>query len=342
MESRRKFIRTAGMVALGGLLIPDKGFGFNSRNKKTKAGQLDFEISLAEFSFAGQLYTGKLSNLDFPAKAKNEFGISVVEYVSGFFNEKHKDQNYLNELKKRTDDLGVKNNLIMVDSLSIADLDASKRQKAVETHYAWVDAAKFLGCSAIRVNLGDTSKAMTGADDDPPEEAAKTAADGYRKLLEYAEKLNMNVIVENHFGNSTDIDWLVGVIKAVNMPNAGLLPDFGNFCRQRSKPATNDIKGMLSTKCLKEYDKYEGVRKMMPYVKGISAKTHRFDAAGNEIETDFFKMFRIIKDGGFKGYVGIEYEGGIYNMFDPSAGYVADEVGVKATQSLLEKVRKEL
>jgi hypothetical protein len=152
----------------------------------------------------------------------------------------------------------------------------------------------------------------------------------------------MNVIIENHFGNSTDIDWLVGVLKVVDMPNAGLLPDFGNFCRQRSKPVTNDIKGMMATKCIKEYDKYEGVKKMMPYVKGISAKTHRFDASGNDIETDFFKMFKIIKDGGFKGYVGIEYEGGIYNMFDPSAGYISDEEGVKATKALLEKVKREM
>jgi sugar phosphate isomerase/epimerase len=265
-----------------------------------------------------------------------------MEYVSGFFNEKHTDKTYLNELKKRCDDLGMKNNLIMVDGLNIADLDTAKRKIAVEAHHAWVDAAKFLGCSTIRVNLGDSSKAMTGVEDDPAEEAAKTAADGYRSLLEYAATQNMNVIIENHFGNSTDIDWLVGVLKVVDMPNAGLLPDFGNFCRQRSKPVTNDIKGMLSTKCIKEYDKYEGVRKMMPYVKGISAKTHRFDASGNETETDFFKMFNIIKAAGFKGYVGIEYEGGIYNMFDPSAGYISDEEGVKATKTLLERVRKEL
>ena len=154
----------------------------------------------------------------------------------------------------------------------IADLDATKRGQAVEAHYAWVDAAKYLGCGTIRVNLGDTMKAVSGIPDDPAEEAAKTAADGYHQLLEYAAKQNMNVIVENHFGNSTDIDWLVGVLKTVNMPNAGLLPDFGNFCRQRSKPETNDIKGMMATKCIKEYDRYEGVQKMMPYAKGISAK----------------------------------------------------------------------
>ena len=306
------------------------------------ARKFTFDISLAEFSFAGELMSGKMTNMEFPARAKNEFGVNALEYVSMFFNNKHTDQAYLNELKQRTDDLGLKNYVIMVDGANIADLDTSKRKQAVEAHYAWVDAARFLGCSAIRVNLGDTSKAITGAPDDPAEEAARTAADGYHQLLTYAAKSNMNVIVENHFGNSTDIDWLVGVLKQVNMPNAGLLPDFGNFCRQRSKPVTNDIPGIMGTTCLKEYDRYEGVRKMMPYAKGISAKTHKFDAKGNETETDFRRMFKIIRDAGFKGYVGIEYEGGLMNMYNPTGGYLPSSEGIKATKALLERVRAEL
>jgi sugar phosphate isomerase/epimerase len=345
MESRRKFLFNSGVLALGGLFLQRTGMGAhpslsNPYSDKKITGKFDFEISLAEFSFAGQLMSGKMSNMDFPARAKNEFGINVLEYVSGFFNEKQTDSAYLNELKKRCDDLGMKNNLIMVDGANIADLDPGKRKQAVESHYAWVDAAKFLGCNSIRVNLGDTAKAITGAPDDPPVEAAGAAAEGYRMLLEYAAKQDMFVIVENHFGNSTDIDWLVGVIKAVNMSNAGLLPDLGNFCRQRSKPETNDLKGMLSTKCLQEYDRYEGVRKMMPYTRGISAKTHQFDAAGNETEIDYFKVFEIIKEAGFTGYVGIEYEGGLYNLFDPSSGYLSDNEGIRATKALLERVRE--
>ncbi|MDB5239597.1 MAG: xylose isomerase [Spirosoma sp.] len=306
------------------------------------AKKFSFDISLAEFSFAGELMSGKMTNMEFPARTKKEFGINVLEYVSMFFANKHTDPTYLKELKQRTDDLGMKNNLIMVDGANIADLDRTKRKQAVEAHHAWVDAAQYLGCTAIRVNLGDTSKAITGTPDDPAEEAAKTAADGYHQLLEYAAKQKMDVIVENHFGNSTDIDWLVGVLKQVNMPNAGLLPDFGNFCRQRSKPETNDIKGIMSTTCLKEYDRYEGVKKMMPYAKGISAKTHKFDAKGNETETDFRRMFKIIKDAGFTGYVGIEYEGGLMSMYNPTGGYIPSSAGIKATKTLLERVRTEL
>ena len=346
MKNRRKFIKTSATVAAGSFLFPKLATSsyfersFQMHRSNTKA--LDFEISLAEFSFAGELMSGKMANMEFPARAINEFDINVLEYVSGFFNNKHTDQAYLKELKQRCDDLGMKNHLIMVDGANIADLDATKRKQAVESHYAWVDAAKYLGCDKIRVNLGDTMKAVSGEADDPAEEAAKTAADGYRQLLEYAAKQNMLVIVENHFGNSTDIDWLVGVIKAVDMPNAGLLPDFGNFCRQRSKPTEAGIKGMMNTTCVKEYDRYEGVRKMMPYAKGISAKSHKFDASGNETETDFLRMFQIIKEAGFQGYVGIEYEGSFMNMFNPAAGYVSSSEGIKATKNLLESIRKQL
>jgi sugar phosphate isomerase/epimerase len=339
IQSRRQFLNQLGLATAGMSLasvLPTQTFANMAPTKFT------FEISLAEFSFFPEIMSGKMTNLDFPARTKKDFGINVLEYVSMFFNNKHTDQAYLKDLKQRVDDLGMKNNLIMVDGANIADLDAAKRQKAVESHYPWVDAAKYLGCSSIRVNLGDSSKAITGTADDPAEEAAKSAADGYHKLLEYAAKSNMNVIVENHFGNSTDIDWLVGVLKQVNIPNAGLLPDFGNFCRQRSKPETNDIKGIMGTKCLQEYDRYDGVKKMMPYAKGISAKTHKFDANGNETESDFRRLFKIIKDAGFKGYVGIEYEGGLMNMYSPTAGYLPTADGIKATKTLLERVRTEL
>ena len=338
MQTRRHFLQHLGLATAGMSLSAT----LPAQSLARMTAKPFFNISLAEFSFAAELMSGKMTNMEFPARAKNEFGISVLEYVSGFFNEKHTDPAYLKELKQRCDDIGMKNNLIMVDGANIADLDAAKRKKAVEAHHAWVDAAKYLGCPAIRVNLGDTMKALSGAADDPAAEAAKTAADGYHSLLDYAAGQKMNVIVENHFGNSTDIDWLVGVIKAVNMPNAGLLPDFGNFCRQRSTPASNDIKGLMNTTCVKEYDRYDGVKKMMPYAKGISAKTHKFDAQGNETETDFLRMFQIIKDAGFSGYVGIEYEGGFMNMFKPGEGYVSATEGIRATKTLLERTRTKL
>lgn len=348
MKQRRQFLKHSAMLGIGSFISPSFQMALGSQRSELFVtngpvpGKLSFDISLAEFSFAGELMSGKMTNMQFPEIAKKEFGIQAVEYVSGFFNNKHTDPAYLKELKQRTDDLGVRNHLIMVDGENIANLNADKRKKAVESHYAWVDAAKYLGCDKIRVNLGDTAKALNGEKDDAPEEAAAAAADGYRQLLEYALKEKMDVIVENHFGNSTDVDWLVSVLKNVNMPNSGLLPDFGNFCRERSKPTEPGLKGLINTKCVTEYDRYEGVKKMMPYAKGISAKTHKFDTDGNETETDFIKMFEIIKAHGFEGYVGVEYEGGFIGMLDPSLKYLSSTEGVRMTKRLLERVQKKL
>lgn len=337
--SRRKFLNTLGLASTGlaaASLMPKSLFA--------APAPFTFEISLAEFSFASELYTNKMTNLDFPQRAVNEFDINVLEYVSGFFNGKHTDAAYMKELKTICDDLGAKNHLIMVDGENIAALDAAKRQKAVEAHYPWVEAAKYLGCSAIRVNLGDAMAVLAGKGEEAsPEDAAKAAVDGYGKLLEFADKAGMNVIVENHFGYSSNPEWLVGILKQLNSKNKGLLPDFGNFCMQRSKPATFDIAGFMKTKCEKEYDRYKGVELMMPFAKGISAKTHKFEANGNDPETDFLKVFQIIKASGWTGgYVGIEYEGGLVRDMGGDTSYLPNDQGILATKKLLEATREKL
>jgi sugar phosphate isomerase/epimerase len=327
-STRRDFIKQMGLASLGmgvTALFP--------WSPASAADKLFFDISLAQFSLASEFFTGRHDILKFPQRAKEEFGISIVEYVSMFFAGKHTDQNFLNELKKRSDDAGVRNNLIMVDGENIADLDAAKRKHAVESHYPWVDAAKVLGCQSIRVNLG--SLEQEGSAD----EVAKAAVEGYSQLLEYGEKNNLDIIVENHIGHSCNGQWLAGVMKAVNHKRAGVLPDFGNFCVRRTKPATMDIAGYMATKCLEEYDKYKGVDELMPYAKGVSAKTHKFDAQGNDVDIDFNRMFEIIRKHNFKGIIGIEYEGGIYQLAGQT-GYLSNEEGIKATYNLLQKVGK--
>jgi len=318
-SDQREFLKQAGSASARPPEILDKG-------KK-----MFFDISLAQFSFARDLFAGRLTTLDFPALAKN-MGIDKVEYVAMFFDGKEQDQSFLNELKKRTDDLGVKNNLIMVDGENLADPDEAKRKHAVESHHPWVDAARFLGCHAIRVNLGGLEQ-----QDDNADEVAKNAMDGYNRLLEYGAEAGIDIIVENHMGHSCNGAWLTAIMKKVNHPRAGVLPDLGNFCMKRTKPATPDLAGFLGTKCLQEYDKYKGVEELMPYAKGVSAKTIKFDASGNESDIDFMRMFTIIKKAGFKGTVGIEYAGGMMKT-DGMEDYLGNEEGVLATKKLLEKV----
>jgi sugar phosphate isomerase/epimerase len=267
-----------------------------------------FKISLAEWSLHKTLFAKKLDNLDFPRAAKRDYGIDAVEYVNQFWMDKAKDQKYLAELKKRTDDEGVRNVLIMCDDEgALGDPDEQKRMKAVENHYKWVEAAKYLTCHSIRVNAQSNGSY---------DEQIDRAADGLHRLCEFGAKHSLNVIVENHGGLSSNGEWLAKVIRKVNLPNCGTLPDFGNFSLGGGK----------------EYDRYKGVQEMMPFAKGISAKSHDFDGEGNETHTDYRKMLKIVLDAGYHGHLGIEYEG----------DKLSEPEGIRATKRLLEKVRAEL
>lgn len=324
---RRTFIKQLGMGAVGAGAAAALPWNLYAEG----VNKFPYEISLAQFSLASEFFMGNHNTLEFPARAKKDFGINIVEYVSMFFADKVGSADFLKELKKRADDAGVKNNLIMVDDENIADLDKAKRNHAVESHYKWVDAAKVLGCNSIRVNLGSLDQEGTA------EEVAAAAVEGYSKLLEYGAKNNLDIIVENHVGYSCNGKWLAGIMKQVNHKHAGVLPDFGNFCTKRTKPETLDIAGYMNTKCLEEYDKYLGVEELMPYAKGVSAKTHKFDAQGNETEVDFKRMFDIIRKAKFKGIVGIEYEGGIMKL-GGKTDYLSNEEGIMATKRLLERM----
>jgi len=275
---------------------------------------LPFKISLAQWSLHRALFSGELDHLDFANVAKQTYGIEAVEYVNSFFKDKAKDAKYLAQMNQRCKDHGVKSLLIMVDGEgAIGASDKAERTNTVENHRQWLDAAKTLGCHSIRVNAqsaGSFSEQQT------------LAADGLRKLTEFAEPLGLNVLVENHGGLSSNGEWLAGVMKLVDHPRCGTLPDFGNFCFDWSRADDPDA----------WYDRYKGVREMMPYAKAVSAKSNEFDDKGNEVRTDFAKMLKIVSAAGYKGYVGIEWEG----------DGISEHEGIMATKRLLEKVRSEM
>ncbi|RZK31248.1 MAG: sugar phosphate isomerase/epimerase [Hymenobacter sp.] len=305
--SRRQFLKHAFTAATAAAFAPQLA-------REALAAQPFFEVSLAEWSLHKALFSNKLTNMEFPALAKKEFGISVVEYVNQFFKDKATDQQYLAELLRRCRDNGVRNHLIMVDGEGdLGAPDAAERRQAVENHHKWVDAAHYLGCTSIRVNAFGKGSAQ---------QVQQAAVDGLGRLSEYAQQAGLNVIVENHGSYTSDGRWLLGTIRQVGRPNVGILPDFGNFCIRR------DTGDLYRGKCLEEYDKYQAVQEWMPVAKGVSAKTFDFDAAGNCVETDYARMFAIIKKSGFKGIVGIEYEGDTLSEMD----------GIRKTKSLLEKI----
>jgi sugar phosphate isomerase/epimerase len=272
-----------------------------------KPGPL-FQISLAQWSLHKALFSGQMDNLDFARAARNDYGIDAIEYVNQFFKDKGTDKKYLAEMKKRASDHGVKSRLIMIDGEgALGDADEAKRKEAVENHYKWVEAAKFLGCFCIRVNAQSSGSY---------DEQLDRAADGLRRLTEFGADHKISVIVENHGGLSSNGVWLASVIKKVGHPRCGTLPDFGNFNLGNGQ----------------QYDRYKGVSELMPYAKAVSAKSHDFDSEGNETHTDYMRMMKIVVDAGFKSYVGIEYEGD--GLSEPD--------GIRATKKLLERVQVDL
>jgi sugar phosphate isomerase/epimerase len=310
--SRRSFIRHSTSAALGLGLLGNRALA----NHCCPEHRLPFKISLAQWSIHRALRSGQVDPLDFPRLAKEEFGISAVEYVNQFYMEKATDKDYFQELKKRADDNGVKSLIIMVDGEgNLGEAGEDDRKRVVKNHYKWVDLAAFLGCHSIRVNAGGPGGRKT---------LAAAVVDGLGRLSEYAAEAGLNVIVENHGGFSSDGAWLSGVISQVGMDNCGTLPDFGNFCIRRGKDA--DGKRI----CLEEYDRYKGVAELMPFARAVSAKSHDFDAGGNEIHTDYSRMMKIVLDAGYRGYIGVEYEGSRDDEF----------IGIHKTKALLERVGK--
>jgi len=338
---RRRFLTASAATlasAAGGVFTGCSEKPGETMNESIEAGP-KFQISLAQWSLHRALKEGKLDHLDYAKFTKETFGIDAVEWVNQFFYVEHatmgyqpKDQAYLAEMKKRIDGLGMKSVLIMCDRVgNLGNPDAVKRTAAVEGHYAWLEAAKFLGCHSIRVNAASDASLN-------PEKQSDLCTEGLRRLSEKAATMGLNVIVENHGGLSSNGAWLALTIKNVGLENCGTLPDFGNFYVAKNRgdagqyekekalyagdPAYTETEKGLS------YDRYLGTRELMPYAKGVSAKSHDFDAVGNEIHTDYVKMMGIVKEAGYTGYVGIEYEGDVLGEVE----------GIQKTKALLERV----
>ena len=301
---RRDFTK-ASLLALTGLgLSPTMAVSSGAASAPL------YRISLAQWSLHRNLFDGELDNLDFAETAQEEFGIGAVEYVNQFFMDQATNQGYLKKMKRRADNAGVDSLLIMCDGEgALGHPDDSERAQAVENHHKWVDAAKFLGCHSIRVNAATEGEGSY-------EEQMKRAADGLRQLTEYAAPKDINVIVENHGGLSSNGEWLAGVMETVDHSHCGTLPDFGNFTIREGET----------------FNRYKGVRLLMPHAKGVSAKTFEFNEKGFETTIDYPRIMRLVLEAGYRGHVGIEYEGDGLDEYE----------GIRASKQLLLQTRKQL
>jgi sugar phosphate isomerase/epimerase len=311
MATRRIFIKKSLLGAGALMLVP-------SLELKSIINS-ELKISLAEWSLHRSIRDGKIDHLDFPTVAKKDYNISAVEYVNGLFGgnkmtfkEAAKNTAYLNELLKRSKDAGVFNHLLMVDDEGpLALPDDKVRLVSVDDHKKWIEAAKLLGCLTVRVNLHG---------DGTPDAKKAASIDSLSRLGDFAKPMNLNIVVENHGHESSNGAWVADVMKQVNRSNVGTLPDFGNFCLSQDWGSTQD-------ECKDYYDRYKGVKEMLPFAKGVSAKTYDFDSNGEQPKIDYKRLIGIVKDSGFKGYIGVEFEGNTQ----------PEEEGIRKTKLLIEK-----
>ena len=286
--------------------------GCKNEAAKTETPKAELKLSLAEWSLHKTLFDGKMVNMQFAAKAK-ELGFTGIEYVNQFFKDKAENTAYLDSLNAAAKAAGITQVLIMIDGEGyLGEADSVRRDSAVNAHKKWVTAAKHLGCHSIRVNAHGEGTA---------EEVSANVVKGLTALSQFAAQHGINVIVENHGGYSSNGAWLADVMKKVNLPNCGTLPDFGNFCLKREGGV------MWGAPCTEEYDRYKGIEEILPFAKGVSAKSYDFDAEGNDTKIDYKKMLDLVKVSGYSGFIGVEYEG----EKDPEID------GIKKTKALIEK-----
>ena len=320
---RRTFIRNGLALGLGAT-----GFGTALAHDVLTGPSVNttpfFKLSLAQWSLHNTIWKRQLDPYDFTAKAK-ELGFEGVEFVNQLYPDVMKAKNktvalkhFISKLNTAAREEDVKNVLIMIDGEGdLAVPSISKRNQAIENHKAWVETAAAMGCHSIRINLfGERDEIAWKVQ----------AAESMRKLGEYAAPYNVNIIIENHGYLTSNAALVMEMLEEVNLPNCGTLPDFGNFCLER------EAGKRWEAACIREYDRYQGVKELLPKAFAVSAKSHDFDQAGNETHTDFKRMLQLVKDAGYTGFIGVEYE-----------GQQLDEInGILATKELLLKEAKQL
>ena len=293
--TRREFVVRTSIATVG---LTVAGPGCLSGSARDRA---PFSISLAQWSLHRMLSEGRLHPLDFPEETRTEYGLNAVEYVNTFYRDL--PSGWTGELRARCEASGIRSLLIMCDGEGrIGDPDPDVRIATIENHARWLDAAAELGCHSIRVNA---------ASEGSREEQSRLAADGLHRLAERALPYGLNVLVENHGGLSSDGAWLAATIRAADHPSLGTLPDFGNWRLSDSE----------------RYDPYRGLAELMPLAKAVSAKSHDFGPDGEETGLDYGRLLRIVHDSGYRGWIGIEYEG----------DRLSEPEGIRATKALLDR-----
>lgn len=314
--NRRKFVKS-GIATTAGIGCGATLFTGNSCSSGPQASDL-FPIALDPWSLRHDFlfkaeYHVKFDPLDYPRIAK-ELGFDRIFHDNLHIPDKLPDMKYISQMRQNCDAAEVTSPVLMLGVLGdLTDAETSKRKQAVANHLRWGEAALELECESVRVVCGNVPSLV------PPPERAKYAAESMRALCEFGAEHSLNFIIENHRSNSSDPDWLISVMKMVDHPGCGIMPDFNEWLLNEETGETYP-------------DRYKGVEIMGPFIKAVCASVFEYNDKGNAVRTDFRKMMKIILDAGFRGPVALEYLGSQVN----------EREGIRLGKDLLERTRQQL
>ncbi len=253
-------------------------------------------IGNCTYSVRDYITDGRIDVLNF-AQQMADLGIKGLEYNDNYF--ESWDEDYLDEVMNSATQVGGVMTQLTCGGNFCAD-DPDEREANVESIASRLRAAAYMGFPTIRANLGRMeAEELNGT------VGVERSIEGLKRLLPVMQETGVKLNIENHGGPSLWGDWILKIVLLTDPAWVGTCPDFGNFplnCR------------------------YRELGKVFPYAYHVHAKTHVFDDAGEDVDKDYARIIRMLKDVDYDACLCIEFEG------------PGDQIeGVKKTKALIEK-----
>ena len=257
-------------------------------------------------------YPKLLTLSEFPARARDTFGVDAIETVA--FQFAGLDDPEIDRFATALDASGVRLLNICIDAGDLLETDADKRAADVAVIEQWIARFAAMGSQFVRINPGSPFSAHHG--DGLPTHLV----DALAELGAFAKGHGTRLLVENHGGPSSDPTWMRRLLDAVGPDACGLLLDLGNFdvLTSRLMPVlfagASDPSEVLAGTDLTPL--YDGIEALAERAELVSLKAHHVAEDGTVGFVDLERALAILTAHGYDGPLSVEYEG---NGGDPWA-----------------------
>jgi sugar phosphate isomerase/epimerase len=266
------------LTSTGAVSRPSQG-GVSPRIAMTTACLRDRIATHLAMQEGMKAVTPQIQMYDAPQYIRDTFGIRHVEIWSPMIPEQ--TDAYCREIQRRTARAGcVISNIQLDGPYNLSSSNAAERSESIAYAKTWIRRTASMGSPRMRVNIDD------GKPDRPLDEAA--LAKVLRELQDYASANKVQLLIENHIGNSKKIATVAELLRVAGDPRMGAVLDWGN-----SDAANFDVR-------LADF------RLLFPYLAFVSAKGLHFDRAGKHIEYPIETIVRATEAYGYRGIYSIE------------------------------------